>query len=123
MIIIDGTEYTVPIVSLKRKAEQLDKYAERTVDGALHRELIGIYINYYLQFGTGADVDAYAELWDKITEPEEFHTVTIPDGDGVHEFECYFSNIADSMFKYKDPQAFYKDLTLNMISRYPTRTP
>lgn len=123
MIIIDGTEYNVPIVSLKRKAEALDKYAERTVDGRLQREMIGVYVNYYLQFGTGSDTDEYAALWEKITEPEEFHTVTIPDDDGVHEFECYFSNISDRMFKYKDPQAFYKDLTLNMISRDPTRTP
>lgn len=122
MITIDGTEYTVPIVSLKRKAEALDKYAERTEDGRLHREMIGVYINYYIQFGTGADTAAYAALWEKITEPEEFHTVIIPDGDGTHEFECYFSNISDKMFRYKDPQAFYKDLTLNMISRDPTRT-
>ena len=122
MITIDGTEYNVPIVSLKRKAEFLDKYAERTEDGKLHREIIGVYYNYYLQFGTGADVTEYAALWEKITEAEEFHTVIIPDGDGTHEFECYFSNISDKMFRYKDPQAFYKDLTLNMISRYPTRT-
>ena len=122
MLIIDGTDYDVPIVSIKRKAEFLDKYGERTVDGVLHREMIGVYINYYIQFGTGSDVDAYAALWEKITEAEEFHTISIPDGDGVHEFTGYFSNISDKMFRYKDPQAFYKDLTLNIISRDPTRT-
>jgi hypothetical protein len=121
MITIDGTEYNVPIVSLKRKAEFLDKYAERTVDGKLHRELIGMYVNYNIQFGTGADVAEYAALWEKITEPEEFHDVIIPDGDGTHSFEGYFSNISDKMFRYKDPQAFYKELTLNIISRDPTR--
>ena len=50
-IVIDGTTYDIPILSIKRKAEFLDKYAERTEDGILHRELIGVYFNYELQFG------------------------------------------------------------------------
>lgn len=122
MIIIDGVEYNVPVISLKRKYEFLDKFAERTEDGKLHREIIGGYLNYSIQFGTGGDVAAYAALWDKITEPEEFHTVSIPDGDGVHTFEAYFAGIGDEMFRYRDPQAFYKSLTLNIVSRDPTRT-
>lgn len=122
MIIIDGSTYDVPVVRIDRKADSLDKYAERVETGALQRELIGIFINYTVQFGTGADVAEYARLWDKITEPVEFHTVTLPDGDGVHTFEGYFAGISDTLYKYKDPQAFYKNLTMNMISRYPTRS-
>jgi hypothetical protein len=121
MIIIDGVQINVPIISIQRKFEFLDKFAERDNSGQLRREMIGGYANYSIQFGTGADVAAYAALWEKITEPEEFHTVAIPDGDGVHTFEAYFSGISDSMFKYKEPQAFYKSLTLNIISRSPTR--
>lgn len=122
MIVIDGETFTVPIVSLTRRAEFLDKYAERTEDGVLHRELIGVYINYFIQFGVGANAAAYTALWNKITEPVEFHTVSIPDGDGVHTFDGYFANIGDRMFKYQDPQAFYKELTLNIISREPARS-
>lgn len=122
MIIIDGITYNVPVMSLKRKAETLDKFAERTEDGKLHRELIGIYYNYSIQFGSTASAADYAALWNKLTEPVEFHTITLPDGAGVHTFEGYFSNIGDEMRKYKDPQAFYKSLTLNIISRDPTRS-
>ena len=39
---IDGISYDVPLVSIKRTAEFLDKYAERTEDGDLKRELIGV---------------------------------------------------------------------------------
>ena len=39
MLIIDGGRYDVDVVSLKRKAEFLDKYAERTEDGDLKRNL------------------------------------------------------------------------------------
>jgi len=122
VITIDGQTYNVPIISIKRRADALDKYAERVETGRLERELIGIYINYSIQFGTGADTAEYARLWLKITEPVEFHTVTIPDGDGVHEFECYFSGISDEFRRYREPQAFYKNLTLNITSRDPTRS-
>ena len=36
-------------LSLIGQADMLDKYAERTVDGVLHRELIGVYDNYEIQ--------------------------------------------------------------------------
>ena len=50
MIVIDSIDYDIPIVSLSGQADMLDKYAERTVDGVLHRELIGVYDNYEIQF-------------------------------------------------------------------------
>jgi len=50
MIIIDGIKYDMPIASMKANADMLDKYAERTVDGVLHRELIGVYDNYEIEF-------------------------------------------------------------------------
>ena len=49
MIVIDSIDYDIPIVSLSGQADMLDKYAERTVDGVLHRELIGVYDNYEIQ--------------------------------------------------------------------------
>ena len=45
-ISIDGVEYMIPFVSIKREAPFLDKTAERTEDGELHRELIGVYYSF-----------------------------------------------------------------------------
>ena len=55
MIIIDGTSYDIPVIGISRKAEFLDKFAERTEDGVLHRELIGVYYNYQLKFGQSSN--------------------------------------------------------------------
>ena len=52
-IIIDDREYVVPIKKLTIKADALDSYAERTIDGDLHRSLIGIYFNYEIEFASG----------------------------------------------------------------------
>src|SRR5512142_2537375 len=100
MIIIDGVTYDVPVASVKRTADFLDKYAERTEDGVLHRELIGVYFNYQLQFGSnGVSPTEYAALWNKLTEATEFHTVTVPDESGDYTFTAYFANVSDELKK------------------------
>lgn len=122
MITIDGINYDIPIAAIKRKAEFLDKYAERTEDGVLHRELIGVYFNYELQFGRTSDVDEYAALWAKLTEVEEFHTVNVPDFDGngnQYEFTAYFAGVGDELRKESDTATFWKNLTVNFIAQSP----
>lgn len=121
MITIDGVVYNVPVISLKRSADFLDKFAERTIDGKLHRELIGVYYNYQIQFGRAPTIAAYNALWDKLTEPEEFHTVIVPDEEGTRTFSAYFSNIKDEMVRWSDDGNYFKRLTVNFIARQPAR--
>ena len=90
MIVIDGEQFKIDVLSVKRSADFLDKYAERLANGHLRRELIGVYFNYKLQFGPGLDRKEYARLWDKLTEPVEFHEVTVPDEDGDYTLQLTF---------------------------------
>lgn len=122
MIYIDGETYNVPIKSITRKAEFLDRYAERTADGILHRELIGVYFNYQLEIGSTTDTDEYARLWAKLTEAEEFHEVIVPDESGDFTFTAYFSNIADKMRKQKGYVNYWNGLTVNFIAQEPAKT-
>lgn len=122
MIIIDGERYDVDVISVKRKADFLDKYAERTEDGDLKRELIGVYFNYELKFGPGADTKEYGRLWDKLTEPIEYHQVTVPDCDGDYTFTAYFASIADELLLKKAAQNFWRNLTAHFKAKAPART-
>lgn len=124
MITIDGTNFDIPIVALKRKAEFLDKFAERTEDGILHRELIGVYFNYTLQFGRTNDTTEYAALWEKLTEPVEFHEVTVPDVDTVPvTFTAYFAGVSDELRKDTTAKTFWKNLSVDFVAQEPARTP
>lgn len=120
-ITIDGVTYNVPVMSIKRNADFLDKFAERTADGKLHREIIGVYFNYKLQFGQASMAD-YTALWDKLTEPVEFHTVVIPDEDGDLTFTAYFSNVGDELVRVKGASRYWKNLTANFIAQEPARS-
>lgn len=134
MIVIDNNSYDVPVLSVTRKADFLDKYAERTEDGVLHRELIGVYFNYQIRFGTTSDAAEYELLWNKLTEPEEFHEIIIIDTDGgEHAFTAYFSNVADEYRRVipnplfgqpgeEEYKSYFQNLTVNFISKSPTRS-
>jgi len=123
LIIIDEEEFDIPIISLTRRADFLDKTAERTVDGRLHRELIGVYFNYQLKLGASLNVSEYQRLWEKLTEATDFHEVTVPDETGTpYTYTAYFSNIGDELRKTKDGQNYFKGLTVNFIARDPART-
>ncbi len=122
MLYIDGQEYDVPVISLKRKADFLDKYAERTEDGVLRRELIGVYFNYQLKLGTTLDTGEYRRLWRKLTEPVEFHTVTVPAENGSDTFTAYFAGVGDELLRERDGKSCFRGLTVNFIARAPARS-
>lgn len=118
MIIIDGDEFDIPIVSLKGQADMLDKYAERTVDGILHRELIGVYDNYEIQFASSyRNSPAYSDLWFKVTEPVPWHMVKFPTIFGDREIEGYFANTSHEVVRQKDGVTYWKGLSTSFVSR------
>ena len=123
-ITIDGQYFDVPFASVKRSADVLDKYAERSDDGVLHREVLGVYINYVITFGIIDDEDLYNRLFDKLTEPVEFHTISIPNrGDQAFEFHGYIAKVSDEMLKVYDESIQWQNLTCSMVQERPNRVP
>jgi len=118
MIIIDGINYNMPIASMKANADMLDKYAERTVDGVLHRELIGVYDNYEIEFVSSiGKSDIYSALWFKLTEPVPWHTVIFPTILGSRTIEGYFANTTHEVLRQKDGVTYWRGLSTSFVSR------
>lgn len=120
---IDNQYFDVPMVSIKRTADFLDKYAERTEDGDLKRELIGVYFNYQMTFGTIDDDDTYQALFDKLTEPIEFHDFEVPTVKGVYKFKGYISGVSDEIEKILKDTSKFKGLQCKLTAKKPARTP
>jgi hypothetical protein len=118
MIIIDGIQYDIPIVDMKAQADMLDKYAERTNDGVLHRELIGVYDNYEIEFAHSVSRgEVYADLWWKLTEPVPWHNVVFPTVLGERTIEGYFANTNHQILRMKNGTSYWKGLTTSFVSR------
>lgn len=122
-IMVDGIFFDIPMVSLKRTADFLDKYAERTEDGELQRELIGVYYNYTLTAGTSTDFGEtdYEAFWDKMTEPVEFHDISIPTQSGYYTFRGYISSVSDEYKKILENEAVFTGFTCKITAKGPAR--
>ena len=118
MIVIDGTTYNIDIINLKATADMLDKYAERTTDGVLQRELIGVYDNYEIEFAPSISKSGvYADLWWKITEPVPWHDVVFPTVLGERTIQGYFANTSHQVVRVKNGVPYWKGLTTSFVSR------
>lgn len=124
MITIDNQTFDVGVVSLKRKADFLDSEAtQRLEDGDMYRDLIGVYFNYDLKFepGTPKNHGEYIRLWEKLTEPVEYHTVMVPYNDTVFSFVAYFAGVADELMLKQAGVNYWKNLTVNFKAKSPAR--
>ena len=121
-ITIDGQQYNISVfIGIKETADFLDKYANRTDDGDLQRELIGVYFNYSdIKFEpqTNNNYDEFERLWNKLTEAEEFHTVKIAN----LEFRAYFNNVSRVIYDFRNNKAYRKDMTVNFTAKKPARS-
>lgn len=122
-ISIDGILFEIPLLSIKREAEFLDKYAERTEDGDLKRELMGVYYHYELSFGLVDDDETYGRLFDKLTEPVEFHDFVLPTTGGRYSFRGYVSSVSDEIQKIYSDTAKFSGLTCSFTAKKPARIP
>lgn len=120
-IYIDGTAYDVPVNDLKRTADVLDKYANRTESGDLKRKGIGVYFNYEITFGDTLNTTAYNALYDKLTEAEEFHNVRVPASDGDYTFEAYITKVSDKMIAQYKGKNYFGELKANFTAKAPAR--
>lgn len=118
MIVIDGTSYDIPIIEMIAQADMLDKYAKRTVDGILHRELIGVYDNYEIKFASStSNPEVYSDLWFKLTEPTPWHTVVFPNTLGDRTIIGYFAETRHQIVKQKNGTTYWKGLSTSFVSQ------
>jgi hypothetical protein len=121
---IDGETFDIGLVSVKRDAPVLDKYANRTEDGDLNREIIGVYFNYTMTFPRlHLNPSEYARLYDKVTEPVEFHTVVVPGTIGSFTFQAYITGVSDELLKIgNDGINHWGNLQIKFIAKTPSRS-
>ncbi len=123
LLSIDGEKFGVMLIKLSRSASIYDKYARRTIDGNLQREIIGCYVNYELEFAYNDDPIRYDKLWKKLIEPVPFHDIILPKNIGyTQSFKAYIAEVKDNI-EYANPQNIYErrfnGLSCSFVSKRP----
>lgn len=125
VITIDGRKFNVAVDKLTRKASVLDgKNAGRVLSGRMDRDIIGTYYNYELSFGTSmlSPVD-YDALYELLTAPVDYHTITVPYGQGTKTFQAYVANASDTLSLMTDKMNLWGDLAIAFVAMEPERRP
>lgn len=125
MLKIDGTEYGTIVTALQRSFEVADgENAGRTLDGTMHRDLIGTYYNFSITINTDRLTQKqYNELYEIISSPVESHNITVAYGNSLLTFNAYITNGTDDLIRqYSETDRYWGNLTLNFIAMEPQRS-
>lgn len=103
---INGRAYNVGAVSIIRKPsiDRID--LGKTMDGKKHNYPNGTYFDYEISINTrGMDLAEYDALFEAITNPVEYQTVTMPYGQTEITFDAVVKSGSDKLIanseKYK----------------------
>lgn len=100
LITIDSNTFDVGIVKITRKASQSKESLGITLDGRKHYDVKGTYYDYDVQFNLRAmNVNDYDALYELLTEPVEYHTVTLPYGQSTITFIANTKVADDSLVR------------------------
>ena len=82
----------------------LDKYAERSMDGKLNREIAAKKIKYTLNWPYMPGDSVFVNLWNTLAGLPEYASFTLPHPDGtMHTFEGYLgADLGLTMYSYFD---------------------
>lgn len=116
---IDNEDFGVGILKIERNCDVLDKIAKRTINGDLYREILGVYFNYTITFGTFWDMDQYDRLYKKLTSRQEFHIISIPTNKGFMTFKGYISKVKDTFEYVNGNKRRITGLNCSFVSKKP----
>lgn len=126
MLEIDGIEYGAIVTALTRSFEVVDgENAGRTLDGNMHRDLIGTYYNYSVTVMTDRMTQAkYNQLYEVISSPTESHDIVVAYGNETLTFKAYITQGTDDLLRqYSETNRYWGNLSFNFIAMKPQRRP
>lgn len=123
---VDGVSYhvRVPVGGLTRSFQILDgKNAGRLLAGTMKRDIIGTFYNYQLQIERdGASLEEYDQLYEVLSSPEEFHSVTFPYGQSTLTFQAYVTKGDDKLMRQSEGKNYWSGLSIEFVAKSPERT-
>ena len=125
MFKVDGIEYGGIVVALQRSFEVADgENAGRTLDGVMHRDLIGTYYNFSITIITSRmSQKEYNALYETISAPVESHNIVVPYGNTLLTFKAYVTNGTDDLLRqYSETNRYWGNLSFNFIAMKPQRS-
>lgn len=127
MLTIDGKNYNVLIKAdtLQREFEIAEGDGSLTfIDGDEDPDVIGTYINYSVEIDTRMTApEEYDALFEVLSAPVKFHTVTFPYGQSTLTFEARITGGSDTFKRRLADVNYWGGFSLQFKAKKPQRTP
>lgn len=130
MIEIDGVKYNAEagfrIGKLKRSFEKLSSdQSGRLQNGEMEIFLIGTFYNYEMTISRGVScpLAEYDALFDALSAPVPFNTITVPYNQGALTFEAYVTKGSQELVRQARSENYWGPLTISFIAKAPQKTP
>jgi hypothetical protein len=115
----------IPQGGIERSFSVYDtKNTERLSNGDMFRDVLGTYYNYSVKIDSkNLSPEAYNCLYEKLSEPKDFHTFEMPYGQETYVFEGYVTQGKDVYTGVIGGKNRWSGLSFNMIAKQLKRTP
>lgn len=122
---VDGKEYNVFVTELTRSARVKESSLSGDVKSGEHfRDIIGTYYDYSMSIGTDSlSPEDYDSLYETLSAPVESHTVRLPYGRTILEFEAYIEELEDGVKSDRQTDRNWTDLSIMFYAKKPQRRP
>ena len=123
VVTIDGTPFDVGVVYIKRQARIEDgPNAGESKRGDWIRDVYGTFYDYILAFDTSAGLskEDYDTLYNVLTSPVEFHTLTVPYGQTTLTFYAGITGAEDNVI-LMDDGTVWGNLSITFRAKAPYR--
>lgn len=122
---IDGVNYNVKVMSIKRSAAVLDgENTQRMSDGDMFRDVIGTFYNYTVTVeAKNLTYAQYDLLYETLTAPVDFHNIVLPYGQSTISFQAYCTGAEDMLMGIEGNLKKWGVLSFTFIAKQPARVP
>lgn len=122
---LDGKSYDVRVTALRRKFT-IDERTKplRTMDGKLHRDILGTYIHYTMTLeAVAGKMQELEDLWQALSAPVQSHLCRFPYGDGWLEQQMYLTQAQQSLTLIQPEGRRWGELQLEFFACQPEVRP
>ena len=127
MITMDGRQYRVrvKIKSLRRSFRiEEDDRSSMVKSGAYFRSIIGTYYDYAMEVEPDpAAPEEYDDFFEAISAPVEYHSITVPYGQGTMTYDAMISYGKDTQRDKIGGITRWTGLTVTFSAQKPQRRP
>ena len=122
---LDGRTYNVRVTALQRKFSVQDfRQPGRTMDGKLHRDVLGTYYHYSM---TVAPLEGYESemdtLWQAVSQPVESHLCLFPYSQQALQQQMYITGGSQELTVIRQGVRRWGSLTLEFTATEPEVLP